>query len=50
LTSSTPTVGVVFTADHGSLTGRIGHPGHDEAYLYQQNIWDPDVIFLDGFE
>ena len=50
LTSSTPTVGVVFTADHGSLTGRLGHPGHDEAYLYQQPIWNPDVIFLDGFE
>jgi len=50
LGSAEPTVGVVFTADYGSLTGRIGHPGHDEAYLYQQEIWDPDVIFLDGFE
>ncbi len=50
LASNIPTVGVVFTADHGSLTGRLGHPGHDEAYLYQQEIWHPDVIFLDRFE
>ncbi|WP_223786592.1 hypothetical protein [Marinicella meishanensis] len=50
LTSASPTVGVVFMADHGSLTGRLGHPGHDEAYLYQQPIWNPDVIFLDDFE
>lgn len=50
LVSVIPSLGVVFTADHGSLTGRMGHPGHDEAYLYQQEIWHPDVIFLDRFE
>lgn len=50
LASNVPTVGVVFTADHGSLTGRLGHPGHDEAYLYQQAILNLDVIFVDGFE
>lgn len=50
LAGNASTLGVVFTADHGSLTGRPGHPGHDEAHLYQQPIWDPDVIFLDDFE
>jgi hypothetical protein len=50
LASAAPTLGVVFKADVGHLTGRLGHPGHDEAYLYQQPIWDPDVIFLDDFE
>jgi len=50
LTSTSPEVGVVFIADHGTLTGRTGHPGHREVHLYQQPIWAADAIFLDDFE
>ena len=50
LTVFPPLVGVLFAADGGDLTGLSNHPGHQEIYLYQEEISDTGIIFKNSFE